>query len=101
MVRPHAMVATLAAALAASDAVSPAHREDYLGGLTQALLACLVDSRHFQLPTSERSHVRPLNDHAFARCRDFADTKLGEKLNLREWASALGMSSGEFARAFR
>jgi AraC family transcriptional regulator len=101
MVRPHPMVATLAAALAASDEVSPPHREDYLGGLTQALLACLVDSRHFQLPPSDRSPVRPLDDHAFARCQDFADAKLGAKLSLREWASSLGMSSSEFARAFR
>ena len=101
LVRPSGMIATLAGALSSAQNLHPPYRQDYLAGLTQALLACLVDSRHFDLKVNERAPVRSLSDTDFARCRGFAEANLGKRLNLQQWAAALDMGPGEFARAFR
>jgi AraC family transcriptional regulator len=101
LVTPRRTIASLAAAFQAAAKLDPEQLQDYLEGLTQALFACLIESRHFRLPTSERGSSRPLGDSAFARCSEYAEAKLGEKLRLQDWAEAVEMTVAEFARAFR
>ncbi|RFU44879.1 AraC family transcriptional regulator [Paraburkholderia sp. DHOC27] len=101
LVRPHPVVATLAAAFAAASQLSSPQREAYLEGLVQALLANLVDCQHFNLPINDHTRLGPLDDASFARCVEFADANLEAKLNVRDWAAVLDLGTGEFARAFR
>jgi AraC family transcriptional regulator len=101
LVTPRRTIASLAAAFQVATKVDAAQRQEYLEGLTQALLACLIESRHFKLPANERVSSRPLEDAAFARCSEFADANLGEKLRLQDWAAVVDMNATEFARAFR
>ena len=101
LVKPNPIIASLASAFRAAPQLSPSTRAEYVDGLVQALMACLVDSQHFHLIANDRFSDRPLDDKQFARCTDFARAKLGHKLTLHEWAATLDMDVREFARAFR
>ena len=101
LVKPSRVIAALADAFRVTPMLGPPRQEEYLEGLPQALLACLVETQQFTLAMAERRSIRSLDDRQLARCADFANARLGRRLRLEDWASTLDMSVCEFARAFR
>jgi AraC family transcriptional regulator len=101
LLKPNRTISALSIAFSKAPTHDCLQRRNYIDGLTQALLACLVASQHFTSTFVKRLSTRTLSDLDFKRSCEYADSMLGAKLSLSEWAAAIQMEVGEFANAFR
>ena len=100
LLQPDSQVQRIVSALLSTDKFGPAHRQLFLDGLAYALLACLARKRA-NVPLRRRGQPRGLSDSEFARCVEYADARIAEHVELREWASVVGLSVADFARQFQ
>jgi AraC-like DNA-binding protein len=99
LTQPDRRIYSLFMMLLSADELERRHYSLIVGGLTQALIAILLE--HHYRPT----HARPnrssgLSEIEFRRSVDYATTMISTGLDLDKWAHALGMSAAEFARRF-
>jgi AraC family transcriptional regulator len=101
LLKPNHTISALSLAFNTTPAHDCLQRQNYIDGLTQALLACLVASQHFTSAFVRRLSTRTLSDLDFKHACEYADSMMGAKLSLSQWAAAIQMEVGEFANAFR
>ena len=95
IVSPNPQVERLTSSLLGLSEVDRSQRPLFLEGITLALLALAFAPR-----PSARTEPG-LSEADFARCIDYADAHLAEKVDLATWAAALDLSSVEFVRRFQ
>jgi len=99
ILRPNQHIERLAFVLGSTPKIDPNLRVLFLEGVTQALLAIVLSPQ-------EHAGANPpargaLSDEQFARCIDYADANIADRIDLTCWAAELGMAPGEFTRRFR
>lgn len=98
---PNYQAQHLCAALLAATEFDFNNCQLFVDGLTHSLLAILFNASSRFPDTKKHLGHCGLSDKQLARCLDYADSRLAERLDLKAWAAELGMSTSEFARRFR
>jgi AraC family transcriptional regulator len=99
LTQPDRRIHSLFTMLLSADELEKRHHSLMVGGLTQALVAILLEHHH--KPTNARpSRSTGLSEIEFRRSVDYARSTISTGLELEEWAQVLGMSAAEFARRF-
>ena len=81
--------------------LSREHRQLYVDGVAQALLASLLGAHNDRQRSRNQRHRPGLSDVELQLCIDYADSMIEKRLDLSTWAEVLGMSAPEFARRFQ
>ena len=90
----------LCSSLLSASEIEPRHRSLFVErGVALALLSVAFGSGRAQAFASDARADR-LTDGQFARCVDFADSRISDRLDIASWAAALDMSTSEFGRRF-
>jgi len=100
LLKSNIQAATLSTALLSFLEVDCRHRQLFIDGMARSLLALLLSSQE----SARGGELLPksgLTDAQLARCLDFADSRISERLDLDSWASTLDMTTSEFARRFQ
>ena len=101
LLEPSYEVERLCAMLLSAPELSREHRQLYIDGLAQALLASLLGAHNGRQRSRNQRHRPGLSDAEMQQCIDYADSMVEKRLDLSSWAEVLGMSATEFARRFQ
>lgn len=100
LLRPDRRVHNIFTMLLSADELGRRHYSLMVSGLTQSLLAILLE--HHYRPTRTRpSRSSGLSEIEFKRSVDYATSMISTGLDLDKWAQVLGMPPAEFARRFQ
>lgn len=97
----NAQVANLSTALRSLLDIDRRQRQLFVDGLAHSMLAVLLSVQKASAGRGETPGKRGLTDAQFAKCLDYADSRISERLDLDSWAATIDMSASEFARRFQ
>ena len=100
IVKRNRHVNAVAHALLHADAIGDGQRDLFIDGLAQALLAALLGAQSCNCDVQIVPVSDGLSKEQFCRCRDYAESRLEEGLDLHVWAKTLGIAASEFSRRF-
>ena len=101
LLQPRYLVARLSTALLSAADLETKQRQLFVDGIAHSLLACLLGIQSRQCSARKPQTDRGLSDSELARCIEYADSIIDQRLDLSAWAAALGLSTTEFVRRFQ